>query len=234
MNNHPRRYTAVCQSVTPNEARAELKKIDSCYLGVSLQTPAFEPPMLSAVTDWISSKFPKCTVAIGDSIHRHTLQILGTISPEDAMTEAVRLGEAFVQQNLGLFSAYKSCKFEFVKFSDIQRTTEYKDYEVAIKKLFESDLGFRRAIETSAQSFISRQIKRFRIYDGDHDRMVDLSCRYITEEIACFTWLAKNGRRVDVYPGSELPVLIDVARGKYAVPPPLRRRINIALKLTNN
>lgn len=232
---HPTsKYRAICQSVTPAEKRSDLERIDSCYLGVSLQTPAFEPPMLTATVDWIAMNFRECTVAIGDSIHRHTLQILRGISPAEALMEALDLGEMFIRQNSHLFARHESCKFEFRKFSEIQTTDEYKGYEHQITELFETDADFRASIENSARAFVSRRITRFDNVPVDEHKLIQLSCNYILEEIGCFTWLASNGRRVDVYPGSELPVLVDVARGKYAVPRPLRDRINVALKLKAN
>src|SRR5258706_10856672 len=224
-------YKAVRQSVTPHQAEGELKKIDSCYLGVSLETPAFEPPMLNATVDWIATQFKVCTIAVGDSIHRHTLQILRGLSAFEARHEALRLGEKFLNQNRNLFRKYDTCRFDFVKFSQIQEEAEYQMYERQIWGLFQTDPQFKASVEKSARSFVARQIRKFQKNVENNDRLIGLSCSYILEEIACFTWLAKNGRRVDVYPGGELPVLVDVAHGKYAVPDPLRKRINVALKL---
>ena len=227
-------YKAFCQAVTPRQAEGELKNIASCYLGVSLQTPAFEPPMLTATVDWVAANFRECTVAIGDSIHRHTLQILRGVSPAEALREALDLGESFISQNSHLFTQHEPCKFEFRKFSEIQTTDEYKGYEHHITELFEIDADFRASIKNSARAFVDRRMTRFDNVPMNEHKLIELSCNYILEEIGCFTWLANNGRRVDVYPGSELPVLVDVARGKYAVPGPLRDRINVALKLKVN
>lgn len=226
------KYSAVCASVTPTEAKSELEKIDSCYLGVSLQTPAFEPPQLNATVDWIATKFASCTVAVGDSIHRHTLQILRGISAEAALKEALKLGDRFVTERAPIFAKHERCIFDFVRFSEIQETNEYKEFERQIWHLFERDAGFRSSIYNSARGFVARRVGKFQSHLSNKVRFIELSCQYLLEEIACFTWLSSRGLRVDVYPGGELPVLIEVARGKYAVPSPLKDRINIALKIS--
>ena len=66
-------------------------------------------------------------------------------------------------------------------------------------------------------------------------QMIALSCQYILEEMALFTAVVSRGWTVDVYPGEELSVLIEIAEGRYTtVPEPLTKRKNVELKLKCN
>ena len=52
------------------------------------------------------------------------------------------------------------------------------------------------------------------------------------EEIAVFSALSEQGWRVELYPGSELAVLVYIARGKCLnVPQGLTKRISVELKI---
>ena len=59
-----------------------------------------------------------------------------------------------------------------------------------------------------------------------------MCCKYLLEEIAVFNVLSEQGWRVELYPGSELNALVEVAKGKFPdVPQGLKNRINVELKI---
>jgi hypothetical protein len=47
--------------------------------------------------------------------------------------------------------------------------------------------------------------------------------------------LSEQGWKVELYPGPELNVLVDIAKGKYqGIPEGLKDRINVELQITRN
>jgi tRNA-dependent cyclodipeptide synthase len=226
-------YVAKLDSVTPSGARQSLFDMKACYLGVSLETRPFRRPMLDATVAWIAAHFNRCAVFIGDSLHRLTLQITTEISPEEAAAEAYLLGSKFIEENEELFIGFTDCRFEFIRGFEIQGTQEYVAYEAALIELFESDQDFKASIRTSAISFIDRRRENLKHAVMTREAMVSLSCKYIIEEMAIFACLVRSGWQVEIYPGPELPVLIEVAEGRYGrIPGPLKSRINVALRIS--
>jgi tRNA-dependent cyclodipeptide synthase len=226
-------YVAKLASVTPSGARQALSNMKACYLGVSLETRPFNRPMLDATVTWIAAHFTQCAVFIGDSLHRLTLQIVKEISPEEAATAAYELGSRFIEGTNGLFSSFNVCRFGFIRGFDIQSAQEFINYEAILNELFETDQEFKASIKRSAVSFINRRRYDLIRASTTRERMIALSCKYIIEEMAIFACLVRGGWQVEVYPGSELPVLVEVAEGRYGrVPDPLKSRVNVALKIS--
>ena len=63
---------------------------------------------------------------------------------------------------------------------------------------------------------------------------IELSCRYLLEEVAVFSALSEQGWGVELYPGPELHVLSEVAKDKLInVPQGLKERINVELKISD-
>jgi tRNA-dependent cyclodipeptide synthase len=225
-------WEAVLKNVVPTSAKAELRHKSSCYLGVSLETRSFRRPMLDATVNWIDSNFKRCAVVVGDSLHRYTLQLTRGLSAGEAASEAYTIGTSFLIENQHLFAEVEQCSFEFFRVSDLQKTPECVGYENQLAEIFSKEDDFARSIKRSALSFIDRRRADIRQSALTRDEMINLSCRYILEEMAIFSCLVEAGWEIEVYPGGELPVLVDIARGKYpAVPKQLKRRINIELRI---
>ncbi|HKX31515.1 MAG TPA: tRNA-dependent cyclodipeptide synthase [Blastocatellia bacterium] len=227
------KYVASIDSTIPRSYQllksAELR----CYLPVSLETKPFTTrPMLDAIVSWITDNFGGCAIFVADSIHRLTLQITRNLSPHEAKEEAYRLGSRFLEENRDLFANQNGCRFELLRASSVERMSESAEAKKVLESLFRTNTEFASSIKSTAASFIDRRFKNQTEFCVDRSEMMNLSCLYLIEEIALFSCLVKMGWGIDVYPGEELPVLIEIAEGKYPdVPAELRSRVNIALKL---
>jgi len=64
------------------------------------------------------------------------------------------------------------------------------------------------------------------------EEAIELSCRYLLEEITVFSALSDQGWKVELYPGPELRVLVDIAKGEYSrIPQGLKERVNVELRI---
>lgn len=226
-------YKVLWYSTIPRSYR--ISKDHLCYLPVSLETKPFQQPILDVVVEWISKHFNKCAVLVGDSVHRLTLQVTRNLSPQDAIDEALRLGEAFIGESQAVFNAHMPGKFEFFKCSDIKRKRpECAAYQESLSRMVENNEDFMASVTQSAAAYVDRRFKGNNLagITLTRDEVMALAQKYLVEEMALFATIAGMGWTVDVYPGKELPTLIEIAKGKYpGVPEPLTERKNIALKL---
>jgi hypothetical protein len=109
---------------------------------------------------------------------------------------------------------------------------EYKTSQAQINALYARHAVFRAAVQTDAYAFVKRQKKRKATFAVDDERAIDLCSRYILEEVAVFSALALQGCTVELYPGPELEVLVDISRGMYPdVPDGLKQRINVEVRI---
>jgi tRNA-dependent cyclodipeptide synthase len=203
-----------------------------CYIGISLTNPIFERCNLEALLRWANDKFEQCLVVLGDDLCRFNQTIRFGTEPEEALQAAHRIGDVFIERTADLFAQFDPKKMQFVRWSENLRDDLYLSSKSAIDKLFSSDAEFKEMVKVDALSFVDRLKKRSKDIAVDDSEAIDLCCEYLLEEIAVFNMLSEKGWRVELYPGSELHVLAEIAKGRFPeVPSGLKNRINVELKI---
>ncbi len=218
--------------ILPKVSQQELYSRKKCYLGISLENPAFEGDSLLAMLLWVTSKFEKCLVIVGDHLCRFNEQIIN--GPDNSLADklAEKLGDSFIKQTKGLFSQLPAKKFKLTRWKEHLHTEQFKKAKIIIDELSRSNEDFNSSVKYDAQSFVGRLKKRHQNMAVDMEEAINLSCKYILEEVAVFSSLSEQGWTVELYPGSELRVLVEVANGKYpSVPKGLKTRVNVELKI---
>jgi tRNA-dependent cyclodipeptide synthase len=197
-------------------------------VGYSIQNKNFTTAKLVGIVEWVSMNFSKCTVAIGDSIYRLTLQIKG-IDESQALHRALRLGREVIENESAIFESYSSkCKFELVLCSEIQKTESYRYYYQQLEHLFNTNEKFAALLHSFADSFVDRRIELEQSY---YEFCIEKSCLYIIEELAIMAHINQQGADVFVYPGA-LNFLTEIIEGLHPdAPEELRRLISVSLRL---
>jgi len=217
---------------TPKITSEELFSHKKCYMGISLTNPVFQGRALEALVNWMTDRFQHCLVVIGDVLWRYNEQIFSGLDPEKAQTRAQQLGDTFIEQTKRLFRSLPNDRLELTRWQSHLETPEFLKSKKQLNLLFESDTEFRSAVQRDAYSFIRRQAKQNRDFAVPTEKAIELSSQYLLEEIAVFSSLSEQGWHVELYPGPELKVLIDIAKGKYRnVPKGLTERINVELSV---
>ena len=123
-------------------------------------------------------------------------------------------------------------RFKIIKSTNLSNTIEFKKNKNYFLELYENNERFRNGIINSSSDYINRQLKRGNVFKLSEENVLRNSNNYLIDEIAIFSTICGLGYDVEVYPGPELPVLIEIANGVYdGIPPALLNRINIELKL---
>lgn len=224
--------------VIPNISTDELFSYKKCFIGISLENPVFEGDSFCAMLHWIAENFDQALIVIGDYLCRYNEVILNGSDEDKAATAARGLGDSFISKTEQLFERllknqkYPEEKIRLTRWQSHLGTDEYKKSKTVLDGLFLSDPGFRAAVEKDASGFVKRMMKRNKTLAVSGERALRLSCEYLLEEIAVFSALSEQGWRVELYPGSELKVLVYIAQGKCPnVPQGLIKRISVELKI---
>lgn len=221
--------------IIPKIREEELFSYKQCYIGISLENPVFEGDLLYALLLWIANRFEQCLVIVGDHLCRFNEFILNGLGEDEAVSVANELGDSFILKTKGLFQQLPDGKIRLTRWKSHLETNEYKTSRTMLDHLFASDSGFRASVEKDAFAFVKRQMRRSRTLAVPTEEAIRLSCEYLLEEIAVFSALSEQGWQVELYPGPELRVLVDVAKGKYLrVPKGLKERISVELKVCGN
>ena len=195
------RYKARIDFVSPQSRRDSFQLEQQCFLGVSLENRNFQPARFHSQLEWISRRFPKCIILVGDSIHRLTLESRSGLPAKEAFRRALQLGNEFVQENRNIVASYRSTThFEFITCHEIQQTHEYETHHRGLADYFLNSPTFRASVERFG----------FRYHRNDWDTLTEAekndrlrnSSNYFIEELAIFACLVKRGVTLMVYPGS--------------------------------
>lgn len=219
------RYKAKVASVSPVHRRFDFESDPRCFLGVSLQNSNFDGGKLRGILEWISRRFAECTVLVGDSIHRITLESAGPVDAGEAYRTALGLGRDFVEIQAPLFEEFAgTTRFEFVTCDGIQKTENYHRHHRQLKAYFDRDVEFRLSVEAFGRDY---HIKKNELLSPEElERKVRRSSEYFLEEFAVFACLEERGLRTMIYPGS-FSTLSEIAAGEHAEAPEALKTLTV-------
>ncbi|MBN1457016.1 MAG: tRNA-dependent cyclodipeptide synthase [Sedimentisphaerales bacterium] len=219
-------------TTTPKISNEKLFSYKKCYIGISLDNPGFYGKSLQALLLWGLGNFERVLVVAGDYLRRYNEQIFSGLSPDEAGKASHEFGDLFFEKTDKFFSQIPSERLGLTRWQPCLNSNEYKGAKEILDGLFDSDESFRAAVLKDAVSFIERQKKRNLKLAVSQEEAVELSRRYLLEEIAVFSALSEQGWKVELYPGPELCVLTEMSKNNYPnIPGGLKERINVELKI---
>lgn len=195
----PTRYKAGIHSVSPAAHRTTFEDHEACFLGVSLDNSNFTPAKFDSMLTWVSRRFTRCTVLIGDSIHRLTLASTG-IHPDQALKHALDLGQQFIRAQQPVLDAHRPVTdFTVVTCGQVQESEEYAEFHYELRTLFAKDEAFRTSVEAFGRAYHAKHSPT--VSAAERRQRIDASSAYFLEEFAVFCCLTRRGLPVMVYPG---------------------------------
>ncbi|WP_020405158.1 tRNA-dependent cyclodipeptide synthase [Hahella ganghwensis] len=222
---HSTSYKARVDRVSPKQRREDANAFLACFLGISLGNSKFNPPKISAILNWISRRSRNCTVLVGDSIHRITLELSQGLHPDDAYERAIHMGNDFVEKLNPLFASYNDkLNFRFLKCSEVQEWPSYKNHYDQLCNLVNNDRRLLASLETFSASYHKR--RNITPKDVAYRCLVDRSIDYFIEEFAIFACLKERGLSVFIYPGT-FGTLTEIVNGEHPKAPQALRNLTI-------
>jgi len=229
------KYSASIHKIVPAFRKNELQGRSKCYTGISISNPFFREEYAQVLFQWILRNFSHCYIFIDDFFHQYNERAFTGKESDECVKIAQAQGKQIEDHIQKIIDATfdEAYRFKIIRSSELSLDNTFKKYSAFFKVLFDENAQFKTGIETSAFDYVNRQLKRANTFAVSKDEALWLSCRYLIEEIAIFTTICEKGYDVEVYPGPELPILIDIANGLFQdMPPSLLNRINIELKIT--
>ncbi|MBP0029308.1 tRNA-dependent cyclodipeptide synthase [Roseofilum sp. Guam] len=227
-------YQAGLAKVCPRHLCNSLADYQSCVFLISLGSKNFmDTRRLKATIEWISDNFRSCTVIIGDSLYRLTLEVRHQSTAETALQAALQTGQEFIKQNQSYFYQYaQKCDFQFKRTSEIEKISQFLAYYQQVQELYQNEPSFQELVNRFAYAYLHRG-KAIHI-DQEHQQKsqeIALVTTYFLEESAILACLVEAGDSVFVYPGA-IKTFEEISEGLHPeVPEPLQRMIWVSLRL---
>ena len=221
------KYTV--RRVIPPQRKAEALYPQKVCLGISLDSEEFYGKNLSGILAWIEQHYDECLIFIGDCLYSYTLQIFSSMDSA-AVTQTVAGAVTTFKDQALKYTTRSKTKFQLITLSELSNRVNFSAYKHLIKQLYQENGQFRSSIEKTAADYIRRKSKNGQLAMSS-DNASSLSGQYLLEEIAFYCLLASDGWLLEVYPGSEIPVLREIIQGKIQnAPEVLQRRVFVELR----
>jgi tRNA-dependent cyclodipeptide synthase len=218
---------------TPKVSEDKLFKFRKCYIGISLDNPVFYEKSLLAILSWAVSRFDQCLIILGDSLRRYNEYIFNGLKESEAQKASYQVGDNYILQTKEIFSRFREPKVTLIRWQDCLQMEEFRKSIEILDRLYAGNNRFKASVQKDAFAFIKRQKRKNEKLAVTMEQAIEISSQYLLEEIAVFSALSERGWNVELYPGPELGVLVDVAKGNYAdIPMGLKERINVQLSVS--
>ena len=208
------KYKVKIKEVQPLIFSASEKLPQKCFLGVSLSNPFFQGKHLERVLNWINNNFSECHIVIADHLHRFNEYTFNNKNTSEAEVACKRLGDEIYNNILLLTNSFHNQKFKIYRWLNFTQTNDFILKSAQINNHFISDSEFRTSVLQSCEDFIDKQINRGYHIGITREDAVNKSKEYLLEEMAVFSLLIGMGYTVQVYPGTQLKVLKELANKK--------------------
>lgn len=193
----------------------QLANYRKCYLGISVNNPFFRDQHLGLLLKWIANHFDECTILIGDYLHRINESILHGITGEEAIASSINRGDQIHEMLEIALSMLPDDKFKVYRWKEfLDSNPKSLTEKTKLTALFNTNKDFQKDILQSCTEFIDRLIARGERLYPTKVEAISQSKEYLIEEMAVFSVLIEQGYKVQVYPGTQLKILKDLANKK--------------------
>jgi len=225
------KYRIRVEGVTPTTARPNLFDYKKCVLGVSMTNPVFWRSSLDTMLGWMEGNFDQSMILVGDYLHRHNEQILNGNYQEQAIKTAVATGDRFIDYLDQYLPDYSEDRFVVQRWKPLYDDPDFLKAKQLLDTLYHSNPSVKASIQSTAALFVWQKQER-QNFKVNKEEAIRLSSEYLLEEMAIFSMLIDRGWNVVLYPGSQLPMLMEIAKGKFKdVPNSLNKGVYVELKV---
>ena len=230
MNFSTTKYKVKIRKISGLSDRILLDSHQSAYLGISMNNPLFGHPSFQCSIDWMEAKFPNNYLLLGDYLNRWNELIFRERNEAIAQEKSLQQGHDFRQKLIENFKL-SSPETQILHWLPLITSEGFEPCLHAVGQAYEANAEFRASLDVSAQKFIEKQLTTNTLAVS-HAEALRLSHHYLIEELAVFTLLAQQGIPVQIYPGTQLPILEAVAKiSPNFIPKELIESIFVEIKL---
>lgn len=194
----------------------EIANLPSGYLGISMGAKYLTTEHFGDYCAWSKINFNRFAFLLGDYIHTFTLQGLAETTVRDAELKCRMMSEQ-LEKFIDRVAAAYNIDYEIVSWYDLKELAPYKERLALIESEFEQSAAFRKAVKSQVvQNLGQRALDVGFSVDAPETRITRTLSTYVLHEIAGLITMSEDvGYHVEVYPGEDLRVLVDIYGGVY-------------------
>lgn len=191
--------------------RAIWQEYSHARLQISIGNPKHSGEKFFALAEWAEARFEHVTVIVSDTLQRHNLVLFSNINFEDATALSLKNGDDWINEN--------KAALDLLPRKTISRWDEWLnhlDFSKTYQRICEIVLN-----DEYINSLVEEKVKLFsrgksqNLNETFSQGMFKAARAYILEELAIFAIMLREGRAIDIYPGTWFKELF-LALSKYS------------------
>ena len=207
--------------------------IVDAYAAVSVGNKSFSGARLEALLLWIERHVVRCRLVVGGELSRWTVMMERGITEDDAKAVAARHeNRKLAELRRAVLHVERPEVFSLTTCAELRSHPRFRTAAAEISAIRSNDSRFAELIRLSARRYCEARVQKGRPMAVSFATAEEFSTAFIAEELALFCVLVSTGSPVEIYPGPELPVLAEIAAGRFPeVPLELRERVNVEVEI---
>lgn len=180
------------------------QEFNMARLQISVGQEYHENEKLLAAINWCKHRFDQVQICVNDTLQRFNMMFEYGISEEDAAIKSSRAGEEWTKKYIQLFSTIPH--LEIKKWNSWKSDNSYLEYRNQMEELYNSHSEFKEAIDKNIESIWQRRqtLDADKYNESRKLQFVDLSRKYLLEEITVFSIMFESNEAIDIYPGTTI------------------------------
>lgn len=206
------------------------------FLALSPDSKFLTRKRVSAVLRWLLPRTTKVMIAEGTFLTRWNLQafdgVSAAVATQLAEERGHRIAETIRAAVRDADHLRASNMVELIDWSSVVRTPEFVEIRNRIAAFADANADFSQGIDDLVGEYLDRRMRREPTTVSVSTGASQLLRAYVLEELAMFVQLYDHGLHVEVYPGDDINLMRQVARGDFpSFPFDLSERTHIAVAL---
>ncbi|MFA7276448.1 MAG: tRNA-dependent cyclodipeptide synthase [Pseudobdellovibrionaceae bacterium] len=179
----------------------------SCaHIGISLNNAKHVGRKLNELLSWASQTYKQVQLDIYDDIHAYNIQLEKNLDNTEALSRARKMGDQWVEKNYPVLSQFPH--IQHYRFSDLSDSLPLEGRIQHLQDLYTENTVFSNLINKDIYSYITRlETRGSKILQEKRNHILNLSRKYILDELALMSLLNETKDFVEIYAGEFLGIL---------------------------
>lgn len=187
-----------------------------------------------ATVEWCAARFDHVEVCVSDTSQRYNIMFDEGLDEAAAFKKSLEAGNGWIARHAPMLKALP--KYHMKRWEDWRARPDFKDRLMSVMQAYDGHSAFRQSIDGTVMQAWERKSKSAGIMDAARrSAFIDLSYRYILEELAVFSMRFEDFHAIDVYPGTGIAAIM---RHQDVLPESLPRGLTMqylcSIKLSHN
>ena len=201
---------AVFRGVTPEQK--EKFKDSTGLLTISVGQESHETERFAATVELINQSFNGCYVMLYDTLQRYTMALNSSHDPEYFHSNALELGNQWLQRNEQYWQSIKGLK-GIIRWDEWLKLSRFSHQKKQIEQMLNVDLEYKKIFDSTIELYLKKYINRLSDTSFfDEERAYNLCFDYLLEECVAYCLFFTTGCEFEIYPNNHNEAIIETCK----------------------